>query len=195
MVRKKLTGFLLCFANSKGFKGCTLVWSLNPMPLSQRKALDVKSPASLNADDDQAWITLAQTTGEDVRFRGVSVAEATSYTPSAPMWHVISLYRRGAAGCVSYVISVHTHQKSVGVEDTVRVFKAATIDVVMDMLERYTPEQDVRSNMAESEIKRLGPVQAALHSAKMHRDMSQVRRHYDAMVGDFLFRIGSLKLA
>jgi hypothetical protein len=77
----------------------------------------------------------------------------------------------------------------------IRVVRAASIEAVMDFLEQYSPEKEVQSSLSASELKRLGPVQAALHTAKMRRDISQVRRHYDAMVGDFLFNIGSLKLS
>lgn len=158
------------------------------MPLAQRKARDAQPPVA----DDQAWITLVPTSGADVRFRGAWMAEATSYSAYVPTWHVITLYRRGASSRVSYVVSIRTHHKSVDAQDMTRVFKAATIEAVMALLERYTPENDVRPSLSVAECKRLGPVQAALHTAKMDSDISQVRRHYGAMVGDFLFRIGAL---
>ena len=163
------------------------------MPSSQRKARDEKPAAVPRAADDLLWITLEQSSGENVRFRGALVAEATSYSANVPVWHVISLYQRGASGCVSYIVSIRSHQKSVGIADSARVFRAATIEAVMDMLEGYKAEKDVFSSQSADEIKRLGPAQAALHTTKMRRDVSQVRRHYDAMVGDFLFRVGSLK--
>jgi hypothetical protein len=109
-----------------------------------------------------------------------------------PVWHVIKLYQRGASGPVSYIVSIRTHHKSVDAEDMTRVLKAATIEAVMESLERYTPEDDVASSLSSTECKGLGPVQAALHSAKLRSDVSQVRRHYDAMVGDFLFRLATL---
>lgn len=165
------------------------------MSLSQRKTRDAKTPAGQRDDDGLQWITLVQTSGKDVRFRGTYIAEATSYRASVPIWHVIHLYRRCASGCVSYVVSIRTHQNTVGVEETIRVVRAASIEAVMDFLEQYSPEKEVQSSLPASELKRLGPVQAALHTAKMRRDISQVRRHYDAMVGDFLFNIGSLKLS
>jgi hypothetical protein len=190
-VGKKLTAFLLCFANSNSLKGCALDWSLDPMPLSQRKARAAEPCATA----DQAWITLMPTKGANVRFRGAAVAEATSYSVSVSAWHVITLYRHGASGRTKYIVSIRTHQKSVDAQDVVRVFKAATIEAVMDLLERYTPEDDVASSLSPQDYKALGPVQAALHTAKTRSDISQVRRHYDAMVGDFLFSIGTLELS
>jgi hypothetical protein len=186
-----LTAFLLCFANPNTLKGCALDWSFDPMPLSQRKARNTEPYATA----DQAWIMLVPTTGEAVRFRGVQLAEATSYSVSVPTWHVITLYRRGASGCVSYIVSIRTYQKSADTQDVTRVFKAGTIEAVMELLERYMPEDDVASGISPQDYKALGPVQATLHTAKTQSNISQVRRHYDAMVGDFLFRIGALELS
>jgi hypothetical protein len=160
------------------------------MPLSQRKPGDAEPCATA----DQAWITLKPTKGASVRFRGAALAEATSYSASVSAWHVITLYRHEKASRTRYIVSIHTHQKSVDAQDVVRVFKAATIEAVMDLLERYTPEDDVVSSLSPQECKALGPVQAVLHSTKTQSDISQVRRHYNAMVGDFLFRIGTLEL-
>ncbi len=161
------------------------------MPLSQRNARDAKPSDS----DDQAWITLVPTKGAAVRFRGTRVAEATSYSASLPLWHVITLYRRRASASDGYIVSIRTHQKSVDAKDMSRVCKASTIEAVMDLLETYKPEDDLPSGLSAAEHKRLGPVHAALHTAKMRSDVSQVRRHYHAMIGDFLFRIGSLGLS
>jgi hypothetical protein len=163
------------------------------MPLAQRKARPEKTPVADSADKGLLWITLTQTEGEDIRFRGAYVAEATSYTPNAPVWHTITLYRRGASGCVSYVVSIRIYQKTLGIEDKARVFTVATIDAVMDLVENYRPEADVQTPLSANAVKQLSPVQAALHTAKLQRDISQVRRYYDAMVGNFLFTIGALK--
>jgi hypothetical protein len=165
------------------------------MSLSQRKARNAKANVAAAADDDHAWIRLTQTDGRTVRFHGTLIVEASSYTSSTPVWHVITLYQRDTPASVSYIMSIRTHQKSASIEDTLFVFKLATLEAVMDLLEQYTPENDVHSGITASELKQLAPVEAALHTAKMQCDISQVRRHYAAMVGDFLFKIGSLKLS
>jgi hypothetical protein len=155
--------------------------------MRQRKANEPE--AAVSEGEHAPLITLTQSSTKPLQFRGVLIAEANSYNPNIIIWHELALYRRIEG---SYILRLQVRKKLPGTEDNVHIFEGDTLEKIMDAIERYMPEYDVSS--APDGTVNAKPLNAedALTAAVLRQDIQQVRRHYDALAGDFLFALNSL---
>jgi hypothetical protein len=129
-------------------------------------------------------ISLVRPSGTRVRFEGLLLADAHNRTDHIPVWHELALYQKPDS---SFVVTICVRHRRNGFDDALHVFNATTFEMVMDIVERYrdsiTVEGVVRTRQADD------PVDAPpiLRSVVVENQIKQIRRHYEALVGDFLF--------
>jgi hypothetical protein len=160
------------------------------MPMRQRIANDRQAQLAFGEDDGLLPIILTQANGKSVRFRGALIAEANSYSPNTIVWHEFALYQRIEGG---FIFRLQVRKKMPGTQDSVHIFKGETLEKVMDAIERYMPEYDVSSMPRGGDDTVALTAKDALAKANLRNQIQQVRRHYDALAGDFLFALNGLE--
>jgi hypothetical protein len=162
------------------------------MPIHQRKANEQQALRASGGDDALPLVMLKQASGKSLQFRGALVAEANSYSPNIIVWHEFALYRRIEGG---YILRLQVRKKLPGTEDSVHIFKGETLEKMMDAIERYMPEYDVSSNPYGDDEAMILCAKDAVTAVTLRQQIQQVRRHYDALAGDFLFALNGLATA
>ncbi|MEM9500775.1 MAG: hypothetical protein AAF941_02900 [Pseudomonadota bacterium] len=141
------------------------------------------------SDGGYEAIVLVRPSGSSVRFEGVLLADAQNRTDHIAVWHELALYRKADG---AFVVTVRMCHKDDRFEGALHVFNAQTFEAVMEIVERYSdsitceslmpkPDADDEDDADEDDA------ETDLHSVVIDHQLKQIRRHYEAMVGDFLF--------
>ena len=122
-------------------------------------------------------------------FEGIELAMAMSFTPSLPYWYEINLYRTNDqrfVACVKQFFQSETEQ------DSVRAWDFDTLEQALDKLSHYDAGQDIRFQIDPS-LSTLSAAELAAHALDLRARIQGARRHYESLVGEFLFELEAPK--
>lgn len=131
--------------------------------------------------------TLPRTGARPLRFNGVGLCMAMSYTPGQPLWYEINVYRTVDQ---TFVVDVRCFTTSEDEQDRFTVFEATTFDDVMEILESYEPASDLRTSVDPSE-ESLSGAQLALAALALRTRIEEARRQYRGLVGQVLYELSA----
>ncbi len=122
-----------------------------------------------------------------LNFSGSELAMAMSYTPSIPYWYEINLYRTTEQ---SFVTAIRRFHQSEDKQDTVQAWQSETLEEAIDKLTAHDAAHDVPLAIEiDTAIAPAAEVAAiALH---LLSEISDTRRHYQSLVGEFLYDLES----
>lgn len=142
-------------------------------------------PASVSAPEDGPWFTVKRSGKKPLRFRGVQLAEATSWRLGSPLWHEIALYRRTRGDVVA---AVTVFKKAAQERDVFRAESFGSLEEAALFLEGYDPTGDLTPGF-DPDDPSLGAAQLALCAAGLRQRAEQTQRDYQALLGDLLYQL------
>jgi len=114
-------------------------------------------------------------------FNGVEMAMAMNFTPKAPCWYEIALYRTADSRFVLAVKLFYTGEET----DISRAWEFDSYDAAVTHLEEFDPADDVRVDVQPDDPSLSLPEMAA-HALALRARATEARRQYRALVGEIL---------
>ncbi|MEL6876473.1 MAG: hypothetical protein AAGL68_00050 [Pseudomonadota bacterium] len=137
-------------------------------------------------------IVLVRPSGSRVTFEGVLLADAHNRTEHLAIWHELKLYQKSDG---AFVVSICMHNKSDDIEDAMHIFNAQTIEMVMEIVERFGAGITLEGILRDTEQEDADEEEPdVLYSAMVDHQLKQIKRHFAALAGDFLFAINCFKV-
>ena len=133
---------------------------------------------------EPAEVTLRISGGKPLRIVGVMIAEATSWSPSVPAWHEVSLYRTQGQECAA---SIRMLKKAMGETDIHHAELFASIEDALNWLEEFDPTADLAPDFDASD-RRVSTAEIALFSAALRQHADAVTRQWRGLIGELLYR-------
>ncbi|MGK7867648.1 hypothetical protein [Falsiroseomonas sp. E2-1-a20] len=140
--------------------------------------------AALPPTSEPTEITLRVSGGKPLRTRGVMVAEASSWAPSIPAWHEVSLYQTVDGDCA---LAVRMLKKAGSEPDIHHAEIFRTLEDALSWLERFDPTADLASDFDASD-RRISTVEIALMAAALRQRADAVTRQWRCLIGELLYR-------
>jgi hypothetical protein len=151
------------------------------MELAQHDPVTQNGPPSLGQPNMQFHIK--RIGGRPLRFEGIELAMAMSYTPQVPFWYEINLYRSMEQ---NFIATVRLFHQSQDMQDTVRAWEVGTIDEAIKKLTDFDAAHDVPVQL-DCDYTKVAAAVAASTALQMLANISEARTHYKSLVGEFLF--------
>jgi hypothetical protein len=153
------------------------------MPASPaHDALRMAAPARLVPEPQE--ITLRVSGGKPLRFDGLMMIEATSWSPSVPTWHEVALYRTAGT---EWAASVRVLKKPIGETDIHHAELFVSVDDALNWLEAFDPIADLSPNFDASD-RRVSTAEIALLSASLRQHADAVTKQWRGLIGELLYR-------
>jgi len=149
---------------------------------------DVSLQASVaNLTSDYASFHIKRKGARPLRFQGVELGMAMSFTPDISYWYEINIYKKIDQ---TFVLAIRRFHQSEDVIDTVQAWDAASLDDAIDLLLAYVAAIDVPLSC---DFCRLGTHSAEVAALGMQlwAEIEDSRHHFKSLVGEFLCDIES----
>ena len=115
-------------------------------------------------------------------FEGSELCMAMSFSPSAPWWYEINMFRTASQ---SFVVAVKMFFQSEDERDICRAWECESFSDAMDKLEGYDAANDVRLDIAPDDPG-LSLPELAAHALALRAKATEARRQYNSLVGEVL---------
>jgi len=121
--------------------------------------------------------------GRPLRFEGSELAMAMSYAPEIQYWYEINIYRTVSQ---TFVVAVRLFYQSADKTDTVRAWESESIDDAIDTLVQYDAAFDVPVSV-DVDVHHSPPAEVAANAMMLTAQISDIRQHFESLVGEMLF--------
>ncbi|MDX8348480.1 hypothetical protein SLH49_10825 [Cognatiyoonia sp. IB215446] len=126
---------------------------------------------------------IKRTGARPLRFQGIELAMAMSFTPNIPYWYEINIYRTNHQ---SFVVAIRRFHQSEDVLDTTQAWEVGSLEDAIDLLLAYDASVDVplsfdfqKLNAHAAEVATLG--------MQLCAQIEDSRHHFKSLVGEFLY--------
>ncbi len=154
------------------------------MSLSQEPA--IRSAGSIMVQEtSDGPVTLRLSGGKPMHMRAELLAECTSWSPGAPAWHELALYRRETA---DYAVGVKICRGPMGGSDVFHARIFADLDGALAWLQAFNPTADLDADIDSSD-RHISTTDIALRAATLRQRADRVEKQYRAMIGELLYRM------
>jgi hypothetical protein len=130
-------------------------------------------------------VTLRVSGGKPVRMRADLLAECSSWSPGAPAWHEVVLYRREVG---DYAVGLKTCRAPAGEADVFHARIFPDLDAALNWLQAFDPTSDLGVDIDASD-RRISTTDIALRAAALRQRTDRVDLQYRAMIGELLYRM------
>ena len=121
--------------------------------------------------------------GRPLSFHGSELGMAMSFTPTAPYWYEVNIYRTVSQ---QFVLVIRHFFQSEQEQDTIRAWECETFGEVMDKLESYDAADDVRVTVNAADPDLSLPEMAA-HALDLRAKAEAARQQFSGLVGELLY--------
>lgn len=118
-----------------------------------------------------------------IRFEGLEIAMSMSFSAKLSYWYEVNLYKTSE---YRYVSAVRLFHQSSDLADTVVAEEHDNLDIAVQFLVEYDAAQDVQVT-SNSDFSSEIPAELAATALSLISRIHEMRTHYRALVGEFLF--------
>jgi len=156
--------------------------ALEAVPTSEGPAAG--GPVALSKPRDNT-VTLRVSGSRPIRMCGELLAECSSWSPGAPAWHELVVYRRQTEDFAAGIKTCH------GSRDGAEVFHARIfpdLNAALGWLQAFNPTADLGADIDSSD-RRISTTDIALRAATLRQRTDRVEQQYRVMIGELLYRM------
>ena len=129
-------------------------------------------------------VTLKRVGARPLSFQGTELCMAMSFTPGAPFWYEINVFRTTDQ---RFVCAVRTFFAADNEDDQVRAWEFESFEQVMAHLEGYDPADDIRVDLDPSAPMTLPEL--AANALALRARAAEARRQFATIVGEILYEL------
>lgn len=127
-------------------------------------------------------ITIRQTGGRPLEFKGSELLTATSHSPGPSLWYEVYVWRAASGG---FVVHIRMFAKSERMKDRFRVFQVDSTDELAHLLETYDTSKDIDADIPVDD-KDVHVAEIALQAAALRMKVDEAARQFGDLVGEIL---------
>jgi hypothetical protein len=116
---------------------------------------------------------------------GELIAECSSWTASAPAWHDLTIF---ACDTGEIAVAMRTSRGDSGEGDVFRAKIFPTLDEATKWLQDLDPTADIVADIDAAD-RRVSGADIALRAASLRMRMDHIKRLYQSMIGELLYRL------
>jgi hypothetical protein len=130
-------------------------------------------------------VTLRMSGGKPMRMRAELLAECSSWSPGAPAWHELALYRRETE---DFAVGLKTCRGPAGDGDVFHARVFPDLDAALGWLQAFDPTADLGADIDASD-RRVSTTDIALRAAALRQRADRIELQYRSMIGELLYRM------
>lgn len=127
-------------------------------------------------------VTVRQTGGRPLEFKGSELLTATSHSPGPSLWYEIYVWRTVAGG---FVVQIRMFAKSERMKDRFRVFQVDSVEELAHLFETYDTSKDIDADIPVDD-KNVHVAEIALQAAALRMKVDEGARQFADLVGEIL---------
>jgi hypothetical protein len=153
---------------------------MNPMQQYAEKPETMPAPEAMAMS-----FSLKRVGAKPLSFHGSELAMVMNFSPTAPSWYEIAIYRTTEQRFVAVVKLFYSSSEE---QDVARAWEFDDFGAVVTHLEAYDPADDVRVDVQPDDPSLSLPEMAA-HALALRARAAEARRQYRALLGEILHEL------